>query len=68
MHLKLNKLNLVQTDSTTSTVETLLRFNCVTKYKYVILSKVRRIVRFQTRSWLFDILHIFFSQLCEDVP
>lgn len=58
MHLKLNKLNLVQTDNTLiSTGETLQKFQVIVvlKYKYAILSKMGRIVTLSRNpALLFD--------------
>ena len=58
MHLKLNKLNLVQTDNTLiSTGEALQKFQVIVvlKYKYGILSKMGRIVTLSRNpALLFD--------------
>lgn len=58
MHLKLNKLNLVQTDNTLiSTGEALQKIQVIVvlKYKYAILSKMGRIVTLSRNpALLFD--------------
>lgn len=58
MHLKLNKLNLVQTDNTLiSTGEALQKIQVIVvlKYKYAILSKLGRIVTLSRNpALLFD--------------